>query len=505
MTDTELTAAVVQAYAADRNIDLSAEVATAFAEQFTQQEQLLAALENDQLLGDEMPERRHWRPDDDEDPYGAFLARCELGPTGSGPIDGLDVGIKDNIAVAGVPMTCGSPVLEEFHPATDATVVERIRAAGGTVVGKTNMDEFAFGGDASTMRFHLARNPHDKNRQPGSSSAGSAVAVGTGDADVALGSDTGGSVRIPAAWSGVVGLKPTRGLVSHHGFVQFSKTLDNIGQMGGSVEATARLTEAVAGRDSRDERTMSAKPGVEDTGGDYLKAVHTGKEDSISGMTVGIPEELFGRASDIESQVMAAVDELETLGVETKEVSIPHYELALPAWLAIGITEFGAYLRSYGVNYWQLSQTEPGFVNQLRRAVETDGDRLGNTVKSSLLFAEHLTQEHGNEFYVRGQATRELLANGVEELFEDVDVLVSPTIPMLAPEWGDPIEDVFGAISNTAPFNLTGHPAISLPCGFVDELPVGLQFIGPKFGEERLFRVSAAYEELDAFQSVASR
>jgi len=198
----------VERYAERAGVPVDEETAAAFAEQFAQQDQLLADL--DALEPPEPPERDHWEPTEEDDPLAAFLTRCDV-EGGSGPLDGMTVGVKDNLAVAGIPMTCGSPVLESYVPEFDATVVERLLDAGARVVGKTNMDELAFGGEEATMRFRLAGNPHDPDRHPGSSSAGSGIAAATGEVDLAVGSDTGGSIRFPAAWSGTPGIKPTRG------------------------------------------------------------------------------------------------------------------------------------------------------------------------------------------------------------------------------------------------------------------------------------------------------
>jgi Asp-tRNA(Asn)/Glu-tRNA(Gln) amidotransferase A subunit family amidase len=271
----------VQRYAERAGIPLDDDAAAAFAEQFAQQDDVLESL--DALAPPVPPERDYWQPTDDDDPLAAFLTRCDV-TDGDGPLDGMTVGVKDNVAVAGVPMTCGTPLLESYVPEFDATVVERLLDAGARVVGKTNMDELAFGGSADTMRLRLAGNPHDPDRHPGSSSAGSGIAAATSEVDLAIGSDTGGSIRFPAAWSGTPGIKPTRGLVSHHGFVQYAKTLDNVGFLAPTVENLALGLDAAAGEDDRDERTRGAAVD------DYAAAVEAAGPETLDGLTIGLPE-----------------------------------------------------------------------------------------------------------------------------------------------------------------------------------------------------------------------
>ena len=460
----------------------------AFAEQFATQDELLATL--DEIEDRTPPDREHWEPDEDDDPLGAFLSRCDLAPTGSGVLDGLSVAVKDNIAVAGVPMTCGSPLLADYVSPEDATVVEKLREAGGRIVGKANMDEFAFGSDRSTMRFRLARNPRKETHQPGSSSSGSGVAVGSGQADVALGTDTGGSVRFPAAWSGLVGVKPTRGLVSHHGFVQFAKTLDNVGPLARTVENAARALEAIAGEDPRDQYTSGVSVG------DYVEAAERGRENDASELVIGVPDELFGVDPELDELTHAALETLADDGAELRDVSIEAYEYAIPAWLAIATTEIGAYLDVNLVNYWLTDPTPYELNEALHAALKAHPEEVGDIILSNRLYAEHLGDRYGDRYYARAQRARKLLTDGVDDALADVDVLASTTVPMLAPSWDETIEDIFGAVSNTAPFNLTGHPAISVPSGERDGLPVGIQFVGRHFDEEAVFRAAARWEAL---------
>ncbi|WP_232702491.1 amidase family protein [Halobacterium wangiae] len=476
----------VQRYAARAGIPVDEETATAFAEQFAQQDLLLEGLEA--LAPPEPPERDHWEPTEADDPLAAFLTRCDVSES-SGPLDGMTVGVKDNLAVAGVPMTCGSPVLESYVPEFDATVVERLLDAGARIVGKTNMDELAFGGEEATMRLRLAGNPHDPDRHPGSSSAGSGIVAATGEVDLAVGSDTGGSIRFPAAWSGAPGIKPTRGLVSHHGFVQYAKTLDNVGLLAPTVENLARGLDVIAGRDDRDERTRGAEVD------DYAAAVEAAAGGTLDGLTIGLPEELFGNAPDLDEVTRDALDRLEADGAELVEVSIPDYDLWLPAWLALGMTEVGNYFRANATNHWLFSEPWPSLNEALQAGFEESGDELGATFVGARLYAEHLSKATGDRYYSLAHAARQRLTAGVDDALADVDVLASTTVPMLAPKWGEGVGDVFGALANTAPFNVSGHPAVSVPCGTVDDLPVGLQFVGEHFDEATILATATHWSD----------
>lgn len=481
------TADDVLRYADRTGVSVEEAAAEVFAAQFDQQDRIVATL--DSLAPGEPPARDHWKPDDADDPLGAFLTMCDIAG-GDGPLDGFTVAVKDNVAVAGVPMTCGSPVLSEYVPEFDATVVERLLNAGARVVGKTNVDEFAFGGDASTMRFRLARNPHDPDHQPGSSSAGSGVAAATGRVDLAIGSDTGGSIRFPAAWSGVPGIKPTRGLVSHHGFVQYAKTLDNVGLLAPSVGNLARGLDVIAGEDSRDERTFGARAD------DYTGAVEDVDAAFPEGLTVGLPRELFGNAPALDEVTRAALDEFEAAGAELVEVTIPDYDLWLPAWLTIGMTEVGNYFRANATNYWLFAEPWTSLSAALRDSMATDSDELGDTIVGARLYAEHLNERTGDRYYGLAHKARRRLTDGVTEALADVDVLASTTVPMLAPAWDEEIEDVFGALSNTGPFNVSGHPAVSVPAGTVDGLPVGLQFVGDHYDESTILQAARYWESV---------
>ncbi|MFB6220659.1 MAG: amidase [Halolamina sp.] len=476
--------AALHDYAGRLSLDLADPEAEALAEQFAQQDTLLDSL--DEVRPEGSPEREYWDPDTEADDLGAWLTRCDVERDTAGPLDGLTVGVKDNVAVAGVPMTCGSPLLTdpEYVPDRDATVVERLLDAGARIVGKTNMDEFAFGGDRENMRLRLGRNPHDPERQPGSSSVGSGIAAATGEVDLAVGSDTGGSVRFPAAWCGVPGIKPTRGLVSHDGFVQFAKTLDNVGFLAPSVENLALGLDAVAGPDPRDERTQGQEPD------EYAAAVAEAAPEDIA---IGLPDDLFGNAPDLDAVVRGAVGDLGDAGATVQTVGIDNYDLWLPAWLGIGMTEVGNYLRANAVNVWALSPGQSSLAERLHEERTAGEAELGAPLQAAMLYAEHRNATDGNAAYSLAHEARRRLAAGVDAALANVDVLASPTVPMLPPTWDDDLDDVFGALANTGPFNVTGHPAVSVPCGTVDGLPVGLQFVAERGADATALRAAASW------------
>lgn len=464
-------------------------------------EQVAAITAQDELVGklDELdapsaPDREYWDPSEDEDPYAAFLTRCDLHRTDDGVLAGRTIAVKDNIAVAGMPMTCGSPLLADHVPQEDATVVDRLLDAGGRIVGKANMDEFALGGDADAMRFRLARNPNNPDHQPGGSSAGSGVAVANEQVDVALGTDTGGSVRFPASFCGVVGLKPTRGLVPLTGFVQFSKLNDEIGVLSNSVENAARSLTAMAGPDPRDEATTGATPAA------YLDAVRNIDAGDAQNLTIGVPAELFGGDPAVDETVRAAIDDLAGAGTTVREVTIPDFEYAIPAWWAIAMTEVAAYVAANGANYWQRSESSEALAAAIAEAFEERPGELGEYTANVLIYGQHLLSQYDNEYYAKAQRVRRRVTQGVDDALDGVDVLAGPTTPMVAPAWDGEnyLEDstLDEAVRTTGPFNLTGHPAVSVPCGTSEGLPVGLQFIGAHGDDAGVLRAAAIWESI---------
>ena len=429
-----------------------------------------------------VPKDRGWRrPIDAEDPNAAYLARTEIRSAADGPLAGVAVAIKDNIAVAGVPMTCGSRALADYRPTADAAVVRRILDAGGTIAGKTTMSEFALGGDEDSMRFRRPCHPTDPDRYPGGSSSGSAVAVAEGSADTALGSDTAASIRCPAAFCGIVGIKPTHGLVPTHGFVGFAPSLDVVGTLSRDIRRGALLLETIAG-----EGGGGGRPGR--GVGAYSRAAERGRSDVPETVSIGVPER--ARADDAVADAFeTALDDLEAAGVTVERITIPGYGRALPAWLAVAATEFRSYLAAYG---------DDPVSGAVATAVEERTHECGPSLREFLVCAEHLRRAGAERLREGAQRARTRATDGIRRALNAVDVLATPTMPTVAPRWVDRNTggegEFLGSVANTAPFSVSGHPAVSIPCGRADGFPVGLQLVGRQFGEARLLRIAAAFE-----------
>lgn len=434
-------------------------------------------------------------PGEDADPYNAWISRCRIEGATTGPLADLALGIKDNIAVADVPCTAGAVALESFVPEIDATVVGRLLGAGATVLGKQNMDAFAMGDAGELQDFGPTRNPHDDRYLAGGSSSGSGAAVAAGECDAALGTDQAGSVRTPAAWCGVVGCKPTYGLVPYTGVFGMDFGFDHVGVLSRSVETNARVLEEIAGEDRQDGCRLDPRqprdcPTAEYTGG---------LDDPVDDLTVGVIEEGFGwptSSAAVDGTVRDAIDGLTDHGVTVETVSIPHHRLG-PA--IVGVTAaLGAastYLQGGAgtpAGGWHWTGGQRAIETAVREAPET----LSEAVLSSLLFADtcELTGDlHG---YARAKNHALALGRAYDDCLDRCDVLALPTSPRTAIEY-DPDDGIVARVErlatlpvNTGQFNQTGHPAISVPCGTVDGLPVGLQLVGHRFAEPTLYRLA---------------
>jgi aspartyl-tRNA(Asn)/glutamyl-tRNA(Gln) amidotransferase subunit A len=407
----------------------------------------------------------------------------------SGPLLGVPLAVKDVICVEGLPTTCGSRILEDFVPPYSATVVERLRAQGAVILGKTNTDEFAMGSSTENSSFFTTRNPWDLSRVPGGSSGGSAAAVAADACLAALGSDTGGSVRQPAAFCGAVGLKPTYGRVSRYGLVAFASSLDQIGPLTKDVTDAAILLGAIGGHDRRDSTSVEAPVP------DYTRALVP----EVHGLRVGVPREYFidGMQPEVEAAVRAAIDQLAEMGAETVEISLPHTEHALPVYYLVAPAEASANLARYdGVKYGY-SYPEPADVWDAYRKTRQRG--FGAEVKRRIMLGTYaLSAGYYDAYYLKAQQVRTLIKGDFEAAFRHCDVIAAPTTPSVAFRIGekadDPLQmylsDVF-----TLSMNLAGICGLSLPCGFAGGLPVGLQIMGPAFGEETVLRAAYAYEQ----------
>ena len=410
------------------------------------------------------------------------------GPSADRPLWGLPVLIKDNICVRGVPTTCASKILAGFKPAYDATVVERLKAAGALLLGMANMDEFAFGSSCEHSCYGPTRNPWDLSRVPGGSSGGSAAAVAARMAPAALGSDTGGSIRQPASFCGVVGLKPTYGRISRYGLIAFASSLDQIGPITRTVEDAALIAQVLAGRDGRD--STSADLPVPD----YPAAIRQ----PVKGLRLGVPKEYLGAGVDpeVRKAVEGALDPFRKQGATVQEVSLPHTEYAVPTYYIVAPAEASSNLARFdGVRFGHRAKNgsllemytrsrEEGFGPEAKRRIT-----LGTFVLSSGYY---------DAYYNRALKVRTLIRRDFERVFEQVDCLVTPTAPTPPFKLGEKLEDPLTMYLSdilTISVNLAGVPALSLPCGFTPAgLPIGMQLIAKPFGEETLFRAGAAYE-----------
>ena len=403
---------------------------------------------------------------------------------------GIPISIKDNINVENVRMTCASKMLENFISPYDATVVKKLKEKGAIVVGKNNLDEFAMGSSTETSYFGPTRNPWDLERVPGGSSGGSAAAVAARSAIASLGSDTGGSIRQPAALCGVVGLKPTYGRVSRFGLTAFASSLDQIGPITKNVEDAAYLLNVISGQDAKD--ATSARVPVPD----FL----AGLNNEVKGLRAGLPKEYFveGIEPEVKEKVLEAVKKLESLGVKVEEISLPHTEYAVETYYIIAPAEASSNLGRFdGVRYTYRAKDYKGLVDMF---CKTRAEGFGDEVKRRIMIGTYtLSAGYYDAYYLKAQKVRTLIYQDFEKSFESVDFIVTPTSPTTAFKLGektaDPIKMYLSDIFTIA-VNLAGLPAISIPCGFDEKgLPIGLQIIGKAFDEETILNVANALEK----------
>jgi aspartyl-tRNA(Asn)/glutamyl-tRNA(Gln) amidotransferase subunit A len=422
--------------------------------------------------------------------YNAFVTEERIEGADSGPLAGTTVAVKDNISTAGVHTTCGSKMLEDYVPPYDATVVERLQAAGATIPGKTNMDEFGMGTTTETSAFGPTENPAAEGHVPGGSSGGSAAAVAAGDADLALGTDTGGSIRCPAAFTGTVGIKPTYGLVSRYGLIAYANSLEQIGPIAPTVEAAAELLEVIAGPDERDATTRDAA----ENGADYEFAAAA--DGDVDGMEIGVPTELLdGADAEIVETFWDAIADLEAQGASYHEVDLPSVEHAVEAYYVIAMSEASSNLARFdGVRYGHGGGFD-GNWNETFATAREEG--FGEEVKRRILLGTYaLSAGYHEKYYKQAQDARAWVKQDFDEALQEADILASPTMPVPPMKMGESLDDplkMYLADANTTPVNLANLPAISVPAGETsDGLPVGLQLIGPAFGERTIIRAGSA-------------
>lgn len=411
-----------------------------------------------------------------------------------GPLAGIPIALKDNLCTEGIRTTCSSKILDGYRPPYDATVVSRLKGAGAVFLGKTNMDEFAMGSSTENSAFEKTKNPWDLSRIPGGSSGGSAAAVAASEAAAALGSDTGGSIRQPAACCGVVGLKPTYGRVSRYGLVAFASSLDQIGPLTKDVTDTATLMNVIGGYDPCDS-TSADLPMP-----DLTRALAR----DVRGVRLGVPKEYFieGMDPEVEAAITQAIETLKKLGAEVKEISLPHTEYAVATYYILATAEASSNLARYdGVRY---GYRAPEGRDLLEMYMKTRAEGFGPEVKRRIMLGTYaLSAGYYDAYYKKAQQVRTLIKRDFDEAFKAVDVIITPTAPTPAFRFGektaDPLQMYLSDIF-TISVNLAGIPAISLPGGFSKGgLPIGLQILGRAFDEEGLLRIAYTFEQETEF------
>jgi aspartyl-tRNA(Asn)/glutamyl-tRNA(Gln) amidotransferase subunit A len=415
----------------------------------------------------------------------------------TGPLTGVPALIKDNMCTRGVLTTCSSRMLGNFVPPYNATVVEKLEAAGAVVLGKANMDEFAMGSSTENSALFVTHNPWDLGRVPGGSSGGSAAAVAAAETIYALGSDTGGSIRQPASFCGVVGMKPTYGRVSRYGLVAFASSLDQIGPLTRDVTDCALVMNAIAGGDTRDS-TSSPLPVP-----DYTRSL----SGDLKGLRLGVPSEYFveGMQPEVGDVIRAAIERMHDLGATADwGVSLPHTRHALAVYYIIAPSEASANLARYdGVKYgYRFQETD----NMWEAMEKTRQFGFGPEVKRRIMLGTYaLSSGYYDAYYLKAQKVRTIIRREFDQAFEKYDALITPTCPTVPFRIGekanDPVQMYLSDVC-TLPVNIAGLPAISIPAGFVDGLPVGLQIIGKPFGEETILRIAYAYEQASGWGKV---
>lgn len=428
------------------------------------------------------PSRLSFSPDDR---INAFLTTCPEPEYGTGSLEGVTVAIKDNISTKGIRTTAGSRILEGYIPPYDAHVVSLLIAEGAAIAGKTNMDEFGMGTTTENSGYGPTLNPLDTGRVPGGSSGGSAAAVASGMVRMALGSDTGGSIRCPAAFCGIVGLKPTYGRVSRYGLIAYANSLEQIGPMAMTVGETSRLMQVIAGHDPRDTTSIE-KP--------YC---HT-PDNNIQGRRIGVPEEFFGAGVDpaVAASVWEAIEVLEKKGAEIVTCRMPSMEYALAAYYVTCTCEASSNLARFdGVRYGPPVDTKKSWHEAFQ---ERRGISFGKEVRRRIMLGTFaLSSGYYGKYYAKAQSARQQVKNDFMRLYKQVDVLAGPTMPTIAFRLGEKADPLSMYLSDilTVPANLAGVPAISIPCGTVEGMPVGLQIMGRPFEDEVVIDTAYAYEQ----------
>lgn len=447
-------------------------------------------LREKELSAEELFAMHEKRIDECDSELNAFLTRTPYEEGTAGPLHGIPGAIKDVLLTRGVKTTASSKILETYIPPYDATVVAKLKDAGYSLLGKTNCDEFAMGASNESSAFGPVKNPWNTAYVPGGSSGGSTAAVAAGEAMFALGSDTGGSIRQPAGFCGVVGMKPTYGRVSRYGLIALCSSFDTVGPITRSVRDAAKILEIIAGEDQNDATTLPAPVPK------YTQALTK----DLKGVTIGIPKEYFaeGMEDGVRARVEEARDVCRSLGATFKEVSLPHTQYAIPVYYILLPCEASTNLARfdgirYGASHHDVAK------NLLEVYEHTRGQGFGAEVKRRIMLGTFaLSSGYYDAYYLKAQKVRTIIIEEFSAVFQSVDCLLAPTSPTTAFKLGENASDplaLYLADALTAPVNIAGLPAISVPCGYSNKLPVGLQIIGPQLGEEIVLRTAHAYEQ----------
>lgn len=415
------------------------------------------------------------------------------------PLAGVPVSVKDNICTKGIRTTCASKMLEYFKPPYNATIMDKLNAAGLIMIGKTNLDEFAMGSSCENSALQKTRNPHNLDHVTGGSSGGAAASVAAGEVSIAVGSDTGGSIRQPASFCGVVGMKPTYGTVSRYGLIAFASSLDQIGPFGRCVEDAAMLTDVLRGYDKMDSTSYPRE----------YESLTAGLNADIKGMKIGLPKEYFGEgiSEEVSKAVLAAAETYKQLGAEVVEISLPLSKYALPIYYILSSAEASSNLARFdGVKYGYRAESFDGIIDLY---VKSRSEGFGPEVQRRIMLGTYvLSSGYYDAYYKKARAAQRAIRADYAKAFEQVDIILTPVAPTTAYKVGektsDPLQMYMGDIC-TVSINIAGLPAMVQPCGFdSNKLPIGMQLIGPRFGEQKLVNAGLAFEKASSLSNIVA-
>ena len=458
-------------------------------------------------LPDNLPQVRYprvpgYRPEGEENKYNAWYYKTRIEGAAEGPLKGKTVALKDNVMLAGVPMMNGAATLEGYVPDIDATIVERLLDAGATIEGKAHCENFCLSGGSHTNATGAVHNPHRMGYSAGGSSSGSAALVAAGEVDMAVGGDQGGSIRMPAAYCGIYGMKPTHGLVPYTGIMPIEIYVDHTGPMTGNVRDNALMLEAIAGSDGVDPRQYDVETHP------YSEMLEGG----VGGMKIGVLKEGFGHPNseaDVDAANRAAADILAKMGAEVREVSVPMHAIGAAIWTPIGVEGLTGTMMwgdGYGHSRQDLYVTS---LMDFHHRWRDRADQMSETTKLFTMLGTYIRNHYGLRYYGKGVNLSRRLAADYDKVLAECDLLLLPTVPLKATPLPGPdasreeyVQRALEMIGNTAPFDITHHPAMSLPCGMGDGLPIGMMLVGRRYGEPAIYRAAYAFEQAEDWKSL---